>query len=347
MKNSLRWITPLIGLAGLAGCGSGSAPSTAPVAQQLTGAGATFPAPIYQKWFGEFHTANAGVTINYQPLGSGAGIQQLTQGTVDFGASDMPMKDAQIAAMKVKPLHFPTVLGGVVPTYNLPGIKDLNFSPESLAGIFLGKIRKWNDPLIRKDNPDAKLPATDVVVVHRAEGSGTTFCFTDYLAKVSPAWVKTVGAADASIKWPTGLGGKGNDGVAGQVKQTAGAIGYVELIYAVQTQMDYGAVKNADGAYVKASVDSVTAAAAGSAGSMPDDFRVSITNAPGKGAYPISTFTWLLIPSAIPDSGKSKSLKDFLKWMLNDGQKDAAGMSYAPLPPEVVAKETKQIDLIQ
>ncbi len=342
MKTSMRWVSPLLGLAGLVGC----ATMPAPAADQITGAGATFPAPIYQKWFGEFHTKNPNITINYQSLGSGAGIQQLTQGTVDFGASDMPMTDEQIAALKVKALHFPTVLGGVVPTYNLPGVNDLKFSPESLAGIFLGKITKWNDATIKKDNPGANLPATDIVVVHRSDASGTSFVWTDYLSKVSPEWKSKVSAA-AAVKWPIGLGGKGNEGVAGQVKQTAGAIGYVELIFAVGNHMNYGAVRNAAGNFVKADFNSVTAAAAGAAKSMPDDFRVSITNAAGKGAYPISSFTWLLIPTRMADANKSKQIKEFLKWMLTDGQKDAAGMSYAPLPQEIVAKETRQIAMIQ
>jgi phosphate transport system substrate-binding protein len=324
--------------AGLAG--------TAIAADQITGAGATFPAPIYQKWFGEFQQKHPDITINYQSLGSGAGIQQLTQGTVDFGASDMPMTDEQIRALKVKPLHFPTVLGGVVPTYNLPGVKDLKFSPESLAGIFLGKITKWSDPLLKKDNPGVNLPGPDIVVVHRSDGSGTTFVWVDYLSKVSPEWKTRVGAS-TSVKWPTGLGGKGNEGVAGQVKQTKGAIGYVELIYAVSNHMEYGAVRNAAGSFVKADFNSVTAAAAGAANTMPADFRVSITNAPGRNVYPISSFTWLLIPSKIPDAAKAKDLKAFLQWMLTDGQKDAAGMSYAPLPKEVVAKEMKQIGMIQ
>jgi len=339
MKTITQWTWALAGVAGLAG--------TAVAAEQITGAGATFPAPIYQKWFQEFQAKHSGVTVNYQPIGSGGGIAQLTKGTVDFGASDMPMTDQQIADMKVKPLHFPTVLGGVVIIYNLPGVKDLKFSPEAVAGIFLGKITKWNDPLLKKDNPSANLPSSDIVVVHRAEGSGTSFCFTDYLSKVSPEWMKTVGPPNASVKWPIGLGGKGSEGVSGQVKQTTGAIGYVELAYAVQTHTEYGSLKNAAGVFLKADFNTVTAAAASAAKSMPEDFRVSITNSPGKNAYPISTFTWILIPSKIPDANKSKDLKEFLKWMLTDGQKFAEGLYYAPLPKEVVAKETKQIGMIQ
>jgi phosphate transport system substrate-binding protein len=312
-------------------------------AQQITGAGATFPAPVYQKWFGEYHNLHSDVQVNYQSIGSGAGIQQLTSGTVDFGASDMPMTDEQISKLKVKAFHFPTVMGAVVPTYNVPGVgQDFKFSGESLAGIFLGTIKKWNDPLLAKDNPGVKLPNEDIVVVHRSDGSGTSFVWTDYLSKVSPEWKSKVGA-NTSVSWPVGLGGKGNEGVAGTVKQTPNSIGYVELIYAVQNKMAYGSVKNAAGAYVKADLESVSEAAAGAAKNMPDDFRVSITNAPGKKAYPISSFTWLLIPAQIPDAGKAKSIKAFLQWMLADGQKIAPTLDYAPLPKEVVAKEIKQI----
>jgi len=311
-------------------------------AQAINGAGATFPYPIYGKWFEEFRQKNPSIEINYQSKGSGAGIAQLTEGTVDFGASDMPMKDEQIAALKVKALHFPTVLGGLVPTYNLPGLADLKFSSEMLAGIFLGKITKWNDAKIAKVNPGIKLPATDIIVVHRSDGSGTTFVFTDYLSKISPEW-KAGPGANTSIKWPTGVGQQGNEGVAGMVKQTPGAIGYVELIYALKNKMEYGSVQNAAGVYLKANLDSVTAAAAGAAKSMPADFRVSITNAPGKDAYPIASFTWLLIPTQIQDAQKRTALVSFLKWMLADGQKDCAALGYAPLPKEVVARELKQI----
>jgi phosphate transport system substrate-binding protein len=311
-------------------------------AQAINGAGATFPYPIYGKWFEEFRQKNPSIEINYQSKGSGAGIAQLTEGTVDFGASDMPMKDEQIAALKVKALHFPTVLGGLVPTYNLPGLADLKFSSEMLAGIFLGKITKWNDAKIAKANPGIKLPATDIIVVHRSDGSGTTFVFTDYLSKISPEW-KAGPGANTSIKWPTGVGQQGNEGVAGMVKQTSGAVGYVELIYALQNKMNYGSVQNAAGVYLKANLDSVTAAAASAAKNMPADFRVSITNAPGKNAYPIASFTWLLIPTRIEDAKKRTALVSFLKWMLADGQKDCAALGYAPLPKEVVARELKQI----
>jgi phosphate transport system substrate-binding protein len=311
-------------------------------AETINAAGATFPAPIYQKWFEEFRQAHPDVQINYQPIGSGGGIKQLTEGTVDFGASDMPMTDQQISAMKVHPLHFPTVLGGVVITYNIPGVtQSLKFTPDIIAGIYLGKITKWNDAKIKAENAGVNLPGADIVVVHRAEASGTSFVFTDYLSKVSSEWKSKVGV-NSSVQWPAGLGGKGNDGVSGLVKQTPGSIGYVELIYAVQNKMPYGEVKNAAGKYVTASFDTVTAAAA-SVKDMPKDFRVSITNAPGAGAYPLSTFTWLLIPSQISDATKRKNITDFLKWMLGPGQKDAQPLSYAPLPKSVVAAEMKQI----
>ena len=315
-------------------------------AQSITAAGATFPDPIYEKWFQEFKQAHPSIQVNYQPVGSGGGIRQLTEGTVDFGASDMPMKDEQIAAMKIKPLHFPTVLGGVVLIYNIPGVsQELKFTPEVIADIYLGKITNWNDKRIAADNPGVKFPSLDMLVVHRSEGSGTTFCFTDYLSKVSPEWKQRAGA-DASIKWPAGTGQAKNDGVAGMVKQTPGTIGYVELIYALQNKMSYASVKNSSGVFLKADLNTVTAAAAGAAKNMPADFRVSITNAPGKDAYPISTFTWLLIPSTIPDNSKKKAITEFLQWMMTTGQKDCAAMGYAPLPTEIVGKEEKQIALI-
>jgi phosphate transport system substrate-binding protein len=322
----------------------------APGAETINGAGATFPNPIYQQWFGEFKMAHPDVSINYQSLGSGAGIRQLTEGTVDFGASDLPMTDAQLKAMvdakKPKPLHFPTVLGAVVLTYNIPGVTgDLNLTPEVIAGIFLGTVNKWSDPKIASANPGVKLPAKDIEVVHRSDGSGTTFIFTDYLSKVSPDWKSKVGA-NASVSWPTGLGGKGNEGVSGLIKQTPNSIGYVELIYAVQQKMPYANVKNASGKFVKASSASVTAAAA-AAKDMPDDFRVSITNGMGEAVYPISSFTWLLIPSEIKDQTKKKALTDFLTWMLTTGQKDCEALSYAQLPKAVIAKEQKQIALIK
>ena len=322
-----------------------------PAAETINAAGATFPGPIYQKWFEEYHKAHPDVQINYQAVGSGTGIRQLTEGTVDFGASDMPLTDEQIKDVtgkrSFKPLHFPTVLGGIVPTYNVAGVgSDLKFSGETLAGIFMGTIAKWNDPAIAKDNPGVKLPNEDITVVHRSGASGTSFVFTDFLSKVSPAWKTKVGA-NTSVNWPVGLGGNGNEGVAGLVKQTPNSIGYVELTYAVQNKMSYGSVRNPAGNFVKADFNSVTEAAAGAAKSMPEDFRVSITNAAGKNAYPISTFTWLLIPDKIGDPAKKKTISEFLKWMITTGQADAQGMSYAPLPKEVVAKEQKQVALIK
>jgi phosphate transport system substrate-binding protein len=318
----------------------------ASAADTINAAGATFPAPIYQKWAEEFK-AKTGVQINYQSVGSGAGIKQFTDGTVDFGASDMPMTDDQIKAIKVPTFHFPTVLGADVVTYNIPGVTaDLKFSGATVAGIFMGAITRWNDAKIAGDNPGVKLPATDIVVIHRSDGSGTSFIFTDYLSKVSPEWKAKVGAS-TSVAWPVGLGGKGNEGVTGLVKATPGAIGYVELVYAVSQKLGYADIRNSSGKFVKASFDSVTAAAAGAAKDIPADFRVSITDAPGATAYPISSFTWLLIPSQIKDPAKKKSITDFLAWMLTDGQKDAQGLSYAPLPAAIVAKEKKQIALIK
>jgi len=318
----------------------------------INGAGATFPYPIYSKWFDEYHKKFSSIQINYQSVGSGAGIKQATEGTVDFGASDGPMNDDQIKAFADKHegsgiLHFPTVLGAAVPTYNIPGVTaSLNFTPEAMAGIFLGQITKWNDPAIASQNKGVKLPADDIVVVHRSDGSGTTYIWTDYLSKVSDDWKNKVGKG-TSVNWPVGLGGKGNEGVTGLVKQTPDSIGYVELIYAAQNNIAYGAVKNAAGVFVKADLASVSAAAASTAKSMPDDFRVSITNASGKAAYPISSFTWLLIPAKISDSAKRDALKGFLKWALTDGQNFAEALSYAKLPKDVVAKELKAIDKVQ
>jgi phosphate transport system substrate-binding protein len=312
---------------------------TLPVMGQTTlnGAGATFPYPIYSKWFSEYNKLHSDVQINYQSIGSGGGIRQVLNGTVDFGASDGPMSDEQLKQAKVKILHIPTVMGAVVPAYNVPGVTgEIKFTPEALAGIFLGKVQKWNDPAIAKSNPDLKLPDQSIIVIYRADGSGTTFIFTDYLSKVSKDWEGAVGKG-TSVKWPVGIGGKGNEGVAGQIRQTPGAIGYVELIYALQNKITYGLMKNAEGNFVKASLDGVTEAAA-SAPSMPADFRVSITNAPGKNAYPISSFTWLLIPVQSKDAAKGKIISDFLNWMLNDGQKMTSQLSYAPLPASVAEK---------
>jgi phosphate transport system substrate-binding protein len=314
----------------------------------LNAAGATFPYPIYSKWFDVYHTAHPNIQINYQSIGSGGGIRQLQAGTVDFGASDGPMTDEQLSQSKFKILHFPTVLGAVVPTYNIPGVTaELNFTQKALADIYLGAITKWNDPEIAKANPGVSLPGNDIVVVHRSDGSGTSYIWTDFLAKVSGAWKSKVGGAATSVNWPVGLGGKGNEGVTGLVKQTPNSIGYVELIYAVQNKITYGSVQNAAGKFIKADLASVTAAAAADAKSIPDDFRVSITNANGPKVYPISSFTWLLIPAQIQDAAKRDAIKDFLKWMLTEGQKYNEGLSYAQLPKEVIVRETKAISLIQ
>jgi len=311
----------------------------------LNGAGATFPYPMYSKWFSEYNKLHPDVQINYQSIGSGGGIRQVLAGTVDFGASDGPMTDEQLKEAKTKILHIPTVLGADVPAYNVPGISgEVKFTPEALAGIFLGKIQKWNDPAITQVNPGVKFPDKPIIVVHRSDGSGTTYIFTDYLSKVSKEWEGTVGKG-TSVKWPVGLGGKGNEGVAGQIRQLEGSIGYIELIYAVENKITYGSVKNAAGNFVKASLDGVTDAAA-SVKTMPADFRVSITNAPGKTAYPISSFTWLLIPVQAKDPKKGKIIADFLDWMLSDGQKMTSQLSYAPLPANVVEKVKASIKQI-
>ncbi len=313
----------------------------------INGAGATFPYPIYSKWFDEYHKKYANLEFNYQSIGSGGGIRQVLAGTVDFGASDGPMTDEQLAQAKIKILHFPTVLGADVPTYNIPGVSaELKFTPEALAGVFLGTITKWNDAAIAGPNSGVNLPADEIVVVHRSDGSGTTYIWTDYLCKVSSEWKSKVGSG-TSVNWPVGIGGKGNEGVAGLVKQTPNSIGYVELIYAIQNNMPYGRVRNAAGKFVKADLASVTAAAAGASKEMPDDFRVSITNASGNAAYPISSFTWLLVPEKIGDGNKRKAITDFLRWMMTEGQKMTEALAYAPLPKEVVAKEMKAIAQIQ
>lgn len=307
------------------------------IGQQLNGAGATFPYPMYSKWFSEYNKLHPEVQINYQSIGSGGGIRQVLNGTVDFGATDGPMTDEQLKEAKTKILHIPTVLGADVPAYNVPGITgEIKFTPEALAGIFMGKIQNWNDPALTKVNPGINFPNQQIIVVHRSDGSGTTYIFTDYLSKVSKDWESSVGKG-TSVKWPVGLGGKGNEGVAGQIRQLQGSIGYVELIYAVENKITFGSVKNAAGNFVKASLDGVTEAAA-SLKDMPADFRVSITNAPGKTAYPISSFTWLLIPVQAQDPKKGKVIADFLNWMVTDGQKMTSELSYAPLPASVVEK---------
>jgi phosphate transport system substrate-binding protein len=302
----------------------------------LNAAGATFPYPIYSKWFSEYHNEHPDIQINYQPIGSGGGIQQVLAGTVDFGASDGPMSDAQLSQAKGKIYHIPTVLGSVVPIYNLPGVsQELKFTPQLLADIFMGKITNWNDPALAKANPGVKFPNTTLLVVHRSEGSGTTYCLTDYLSKVNTDWKNGPGKGTA-VKWPVGVGAKGSDGVAGMVRQMEGAFGYVELIYAVQNKISFGSVQNASGAFVKASLEAVKAAAASA--QMPPDYRVSITNAPGKDAYPISTFTWLLIPAQPKDASHQKIVVDFLNWMLDKGESMAPQLAYAQLPDPVAER---------
>ncbi len=315
--------------------------------QQINGAGASFPYPIYAKWFSEYNKLNPKVQINYQSIGSGGGIRQLTAQTVFFGATDGPMTKDQILATPGHVLHFPTVLGAVVPVYNVDGVKsELKFSGTVLADIFLGKITKWNDPAIARLNAGVNLPGLDITVVHRSDGSGTTYIFADYLGKVSPEWKKRVGVSTA-VNWPVGLGGKGNEGVAGLVKQAPGAIGYVELIYALQNKIAYGSVQNSAGKFVGASVEAVTAAAAAATAAMPADFRVSITNAPGDAVYPISSFTWLLFYENPKDKAAAKAMVEFMKWALTDGQKLAAGLGYAPLPDSVVTLEMEALKKIR
>ncbi len=323
-----------------------AAPATAQKVQ-INGAGATFPYPIYSKWFSEYNKLHPDIEINYQSIGSGGGIRQVTNQTVFFGASDGPMTDEQLQAAPGKIFHFPSVLGGDVPVYNIPGVEaELKFTGPVLADIFLGKIAKWNDPALVKLNPGVKLPGTDITVCHRSDGSGTTYIWVDYLSKVSPEWKKKVGVA-TSVNWPVGIGGKGNEGVAGLVKQTPGSIGYVELIYALQNKIDYGSVQNMAGEFVRATTQSVSAAAAAAATHMPADFRVSITNAPGKGVYPISSFTWLLFFENPKDKKKARVMVDFMNWALADGQRFAPELGYAPLPKEVVALETSALKKIK
>jgi phosphate transport system substrate-binding protein len=315
-------------------------------AQKLTGAGATFPNPIYSKWFSEFSASHPGVEINYQSVGSGAGIRQVSQLTVDFGATDGPMTDQQIAESKVKLVEIPTVLGAVVPIYNLPGVSgSLHFAPDVIADIYLGKITKWNDPRIARDNPGVKLPDHQLLPVYRSDGSGTTYIFTDFLSKISPEFASKVGK-NTSVRWPLGIGQKGSEGVAGMVRNSPFAFGYVELIYALQNKMEFGVVRNPAGKWVQASVASVTAAAAGAAKNMPADYRVSITNAPGPDAYPIASFTWLLVPIQSADPAKGKVLNAFLTWMLDHGEEEAPALDYAPLPKSVIAMERKTITQI-
>ena len=323
--------------------------ATGPTAQtmQINGAGATFPNPLYSKWFAEYNKLHPNVQVNYQSIGSGGGIRQITNQTVFFGATDGPMTDEQLKAAPSKILHFPTVLGAVVPVYNIPNVTaELKFTGAVLADIYLGKITKWNDPALAKLNPGVTLPGADITVVHRSDGSGTTFIWVDYLSKASPDWQKKVGVA-TSVNWPAGIGGKGNEGVSGLVSQTPGSIGYVELIYASQNNIKYGSVQNQSGEFVKGSEQSVTAAAAGTAAKMPADFRVSITNAEGKGAYPISSFTWLLLYEDPKDKTQARAMVEFLRWALTDGQKFAGQLGYAPLPASVVKLEMTALQQIK
>jgi phosphate transport system substrate-binding protein len=314
---------------------------------QINGAGASFPYPIYAKWFFEYAKVKPGVQINYQSIGSGGGIRQLVNETVFFGATDGPMTPEQMQTAPGKILHLPTVIGAVVPIYNVPEVKaELRFNGTVLADICLGKITKWNDPAIARLNAGVQLPASDITVVHRSDGSGTTYIWVDYLAKISPEWKQKVGVS-TSVNWPVGLGGKGNEGVAGLVKQTPGSVGYVELIYAIQNKIDHGSVQNATGEFVRASIPAVTAAAAAAVQNMPRDFRVSITNAPGKGVYPIASFTWLLLYENPKNKQHSKTMVDFMKWALGDGQKFASDLGYAPLPPEVVKLEMAALATIK
>ena len=325
MQVKLKWIAAVATLAVASVAG----------AQNINAAGATFPNPIYNRWFTEYAQAHPSVHINYQPIGSGGGIRQVSEGTVDFGASDMPVPDDMIQSAKVKFMHIPTVLGAVVPVYNIPGVSNkLNFSGDVIAAIYLGEIKNWNDARIAKENPGVNLPAKAILPVYRSDGSGTTFIFTDFLSKVSPEWASKVGK-NTSVKWPVGIGQKGNEGVAGMVRQVPYSFGYVELIYALQNKMEFGAVKNAAGKYLAASPAGVTAAAAAAAKTMPADYRVSITNAPGAESYPISSFTYLLIPRQFADPAKGAAVKGFLEWMLDHGESEAISMYYAPLPTQV------------
>jgi len=319
-------------------------------AQKMTAAGATFPYPIYSKWFSEYAAAHPGVEINYQPIGSGGGIRQVTSGLVDFGATDGPATDEQLASSKTKLVHIPTVMGAVVPIFNVAGVNDIKFSPDVLADIFLGKINRWDDGRIAKDNPGVNLAGVPenskkIIVVHRSDGSGTSYIFTDYLSKVSSEWANGP-SKGTSPSWPTGVGGKGNEGVAGMVRQLPGAVGYVELIYALQNHISYGEVKNPAGNFIRASIEGVTEAAA-SVKTMPADFRVSITNAPGKTAYPISSFTWLLVPVKSPDPAKGKVIKDMLSWIITSGESEAPNLAYAPLPKSVAEKVLKTVYTLQ
>jgi phosphate transport system substrate-binding protein len=356
MRLGLRSLL-ILSVLSIAACGGGGQPvrpdaasaagGAAGDALDINGAGATFPNPLYTKWFAEYNRLHPNIRINYQPIGSGGGIRQLTAKTVFFGATDSPMTDEQLKAAPGAVLHVPTVLGAVVPVYNVEGPgSDLKFTGQVLADIFLGKVKKWNDPALAAINPGVKLPSQDITVVHRSDGSGTTFIFLDFLSKVSPDFKSRVGAS-TSVNWPVGVGGKGNEGVAGLVSQTPGSIGYVELIYALQNKIPYGSVQNAAGEFLKASVQSVTVAAAESATAIPDDFRVSITNAPGKGVYPISSFTWLLLYKDAAEPARAKAMVDFVNWAITDGQVHASEMGYAPLPPALVERERSALQTVK
>ncbi len=313
---------------------------------RLQGAGATFPNPLYQKWLSEYGKLHQNVRMDYQSIGSGGGIKQIQEQTVDFGASDAPMKDDDIKKAPGDLLHIPTVLGAVVLTYNLAGTPErLRFSPETIADLFLGKIKRWDDERIKADNPGVSLPAADVTIVHRSDGSGTSAVFTDYLSKVSPEWKEKVGTG-TSPQWPVGIGGKGNEGVTGQVKQTPNTIGYVELAYAVQNKLPVALIKNSSGNFIEPSLDAVTAAAAEAVATTPEDLRVSITNAAGAQAYPISSYTYILVYKDQKDAAKGKVLVDFLWWGIHDGEKFAKDMQYAPLPPEIVKRAEAKINSI-
>jgi phosphate transport system substrate-binding protein len=339
MRKSLLAAVLCLGLAGVMLAQSGTV--------QINAGGATFPNPIYSKWFNEYNKLHPNIQINYQSQGSGFGKAQLVAHSIDFGASDGPMTDEELSKAGFKILHFPTVMGADVPSYNIPGVTvSLKFTQKALAGIYLGTITKWNDPELTRVNPGVKLPAEDIIVVHRSDSSGTSYIWTDFLSKTSDEWKKKVGTG-TTVNWPVGIGGNHNEGVMGTVKQQPYSIGYVELIYAIQNNEPYGDVQNADGVFVKASLEGVSAAAAGAAKDMPADFRVSITNAPGKTSYPISSFTWLLIPAKINNAATRDAIKGFLKWMLTDGQKDCEALSYAKLPTQVIEKETKAIADIQ
>ena len=328
-----------------AGAGLLASAAAAQETMRLNGAGATFPQPIYQKWVLEYHNLHQNIEINYQGIGSGGGIRQFTDHTVDFGASDGPMTDAQIQAVNGNVYHKPTVLGAVVPTYNIPGVTaQLKFTGDVLAGIWLGQITKWNDSRLTELNPGVSLPDQDIVVAHRSDGSGTTYIWTDYLSKVSADWAQRVGKG-TSVNWPVGLGGQGNPGVANIVKQTPGAIGYVELIYAIQNQIGYGLVRNKAGRYIQASLETTTNAAAGAVAHLDEntDFRISITDADGNDVYPISSFTWLLVPKEMTDMAKARALLEFVWWAVHDGEQYCKDLAYAPLPRRVVQLEEERL----